>query len=266
MQALIAGQLSLFEARRNTVLREEDQLRRQQIQITRQIDGFTAQLIAIERQSTLIKEELTDVESLFAQGLVQATRLRELQRADAELAGQIGLLTAQIAEAETRIAALEIEALRLADARRERAIAELRDMAVNERELTERRTALLERLGRLAIVAPVGGTVFGSRVFARQSVIQPAEPVLYIVPNDQPLHVAARIDPVHVDQVYGGQDVALVFSAFSRRTTPEGSGAILRVSADAAVDETTGATYYEAIIGIDDVSVVRVFGADGDLS
>lgn len=260
--SLMDGQAALFTARLNRLKLEDQQLARQQSQIGRQIDGFRAQLTAIARQLALIKEELADVETLFEQGLVQATRLRELQRAEAELEGQTGALNAQIAEAETRIATLEIEKLRLIDARRETAITELRNLTVNGRELTERRAALVKRLGRLQIIAPVSGTVFGSRVFAEQSVVQAAEPILFIVPDNQPLHVAARIDPVDVDQVYAGQEVALVFSAFNRRETPEGAGSIRRVSADAAVDELSGLTFYEAIIEIEDATPTSSFGLD----
>ncbi len=259
---LIGGQRALFTARLSRLKLEDQQLARQQSQIGRQIEGFQAQLNAIERQLELIKEELTDVETLFAQGLVQAVRLRELLRIEAELEGEIGALNAQMAEAETRISTLEIEKLRLIDNQREAAITELRDLSVTERELKERSGALVERLGRLQIIAPVSGTVFGSRVFAEQSVVQPAEPVLFIVPDDQPLHVSARIDPVDVDQIYAGQEVALVFSAFSRRETPEGSGSIRLVSADAATDDATGFTFYEAVITIDDAPFVASDGLD----
>jgi HlyD family secretion protein len=200
----------------------------------------------------LFTGELEDVQSLYDRGLVPVARLLELQRAEAELEGQIGGFVSRIAEAETRISEIELQTLRLADARREEAIGRLRDLAVNKRELLERRASLLERLGRLDIVAPVGGSIFGSRVFAERSVLQPAAPVLYIVPDNQPLHVSARVDPMDVDQVYAGQEVALVFSSFSRRTTPEGSGKIRFISADATMDETTGMTYYEAFVTIDD--------------
>ena len=131
---------------------------------------------------------------------------------------------AQIAEAETRISEIELQSLRLADARREEAIGQLRDLSLNERELLERQATLRERLGRLDIIAPVSGTVFGAQVFAEKSVLEPAAPVLYLVPSDQPLRVVARVEPIHVDQVYAGQEVALVFSAFNRNTTPEGVG------------------------------------------
>ena len=258
----VAGQRALFEARRTSRAREVEQLSKQQGQIRQQIEGLNSQLSSVRRQLDLFKGELEDVDSLYQRGLVQVTRLLELQRAEAELEGQIGGFVSRIAEAETRISEIELQVLRLQDAQREEAIQQLRDLAVNERELTERRITLLERLGRLDIVAPVSGTVFGSRVFAERSVLEPAAPVLFIVPRDQPLHVSARIDPIDVDQIYAGQEVALVFSAFSRRTTPEGTGRVRFVSADATLDQNTGLTYYEAIVTIDDATKEALAGLD----
>lgn len=247
-----AGQLSLFHARIDSSQRRKDQILRQQRQVEDQIESFNAEIRAVERQSELIGTESEAVESLVDRKLAQLPRLLELQRSAAELEGRAGSLRGQIAEALTRISTLELEALQLSDQRREEAITQLRDLELNERELTERRIALLERLGRLKIVAPVDGVVFGSIVFAERGVIRAADPLLYLIPDDQPLHVSARIEPIHVDQIYPGQDVALVFSAFNRRTTPEGTGRVAIVSADATTDEVTGMPYYEAKVTIDD--------------
>lgn len=258
----VAGQASLFEAKFNSMAREKQQIQRQQGQVLDQIEGLRSQLVAVERQLALIRRELRDVDSLVQRGLAQMQRLLALQRSEAELEGRVGALISQIAEAETQISGLELDVLRLDDRRREEAITQLRDLEVNERELTERRIALVERLGRLKIVAPVSGIVFGSTVFAERAVVRAAEPLLYLVPNNQPLHVSARIDPVDVDQIYPGQEVALVFSAFSRRTTPEGSGSISIVSADATTDEMTGMPYYEATVVIDDQSMASLDGLE----
>ena len=167
-------------------------------------------------------------------------------------------MISSIAEAETRITELEIQSLRLVDGRREEAITRLRDLQYSEIELEERRISLMERQARLDVRAPVSGLVFGSRVFAVQSVVQAAEPMLYIVPGDQPLHVSARIEPRDIEQVYAGQDVTLMFTTFNQRTMPEVSGIVQRVSADAEADETTGQTFYEAILIPDEASLTAM--------
>ncbi len=244
----IEGQERLFRARLASVAQERRQIAEQQAQIERQIEGTEAQLAAQRRQLDLVDRERSDVQALFDRGLVEASRLLALEREKARLEGEVGQLTAAIAEARNRIAGLEIQSLRVADARREEAIGRLRDLRYNEIQLAQRRLDLLERLDRLDIRAPVGGVVFGSRVAAVQSVIQAAEPIMYLVPGDQPLQVSARIDPIDIDDVFPGQAANLSFPAFNMRTTPSIPGTVLRVSPDAARDEATGRTYYEAVV------------------
>ena len=248
MQGQIAGQASLFQARLVSLGQARLQLREQQEQITTQITGIDAQLDALESQLSLIGSEVSSVQSLFDRELVEASRLLELQREEARLIGEIGRMTSLAAEARTKISSLEIEVLKLTDGRREAAITELRDLQYAEIELEERRISLTERMARLEVRAPLDGVVFGSRVFAVQSVIQAAEPMMYLVPANQPMQIAARIDPTHIDQVHPGQAVSLQFTTFSSRTTPQVPGAVIRVSADAQTDEATRRTYYEAII------------------
>lgn len=254
----IAGQASLFDARRTSAAQTARQLREQQSQIDSQIDGIAAQLASLQRQQALIAAELADVQSLFDRGLVESARLLILEREEAQLTGEIGRLAALTAEARTRISGLEIEILRLSDTRRESAIAELRDLQYAEIGLEERRLTLTERLARLDVRAPVDGTVFGSRIFAVQSVVQAAEPMMFLVPGDRPLQVSARIDPVHIDQVFAGQDVSLQFTTFNRRTTPEVAGTVLFVSPDVQVDEGTRSTFYEAVIAPDPQAIAAL--------
>ncbi|MFY0692614.1 MAG: HlyD family type I secretion periplasmic adaptor subunit [Paracoccaceae bacterium] len=244
----IEGQKKLFLARRESLAKELDQIAEQQKQIERQIDGTEGQLTSLKRQLDLIDKELTDVESLFEKGLVQAGRLLELQREEARLQGEIARLVSSIAEARTRISALEIQGLNLTNRRREEAITRLRDIQYSEIELLERQVSLTERLSRLDVRAPLSGIVFGSQIFAIQSVVQAAEPMMYLVPGDQPLQVSARIEPTDVDQVFPGQDVTLSFTTFNSRIVPAVPGKVLRISADAETDEATGLTFYEAIL------------------
>ena len=104
------------------------------------------------------------------------------------------------------------------------------------------------QLKRLEITAPVAGVVYGMTVFAPRSVIRAADPVLYLVPQDRPLVIAAQIEPIHIDQTHVGQEVTLRFSALDQRTTPELFGTVTQISADAFTNEETSASYYRAEI------------------
>ncbi|WP_390625092.1 HlyD family type I secretion periplasmic adaptor subunit [Paracoccus everestensis] len=250
LQALIAGQRSLFETRRDTLRQSIQQLEKQSEQVRQQVDGIDAQIAALNRQRDLIAEELEDQQSLLDRGLAQASRVLALQREAASLDGQVGELQASRAAAETRQTELDIQRLRLGAERREEAETELRDLGYRELELAERRRGLIEQINRLDIRSPAAGIVYNMQVTTPRSVVRPADPVLYVIPQDRPLVVSARLATINVDEVQAGQPVVLRFSAFSSRTTPEIDGVLGRVSADAMMDEATQMPYYRAEVTI----------------
>jgi HlyD family secretion protein len=247
---LMEGQQSLFMARRDTIQQSLEQLSKQSEQLTQQIEGIDAQFVALGAQRELIEEELTDQQSLLDKGLAQASRVLSLQREAARLDGQLGEMQAMRAQAETRQTEIGIEKLRLNAERRETAEAELRDLGYRELELAERRRSLTEQITRLEIRAPVSGIIHQLQFTTPRSVVRPADPVMYIIPQDRPLIIGARLATINVDEVQPGQAVMLRFSAFSSRTTPEIDGQLLRVSADALIDEATRAPYYRAEVTI----------------
>ena len=257
---LVAGQQGLFLARREAIEQEIEQLGRRKAQIGNQVDGILAQRDALETQMTLVREELEGQESLLSRGLTQAARVLALRREDARFEGQAGELAASVAELEGEATQMDLEALKLRTRAREEAIAELRDLQAERVGLAEQVGALDERLSRLVVAAPVGGVVLELRVFAERSVVRPADPILYIVPQDRPLVIQTRVEPIHIDQVFPGQPVMLRLPAFDARTTPELSGSVLRVSPDALTDEASGTTFYEAEVLPDEGEIERLGG------
>ena len=247
--SLIAGQTRLFDARLESNMRAIEQLQQQRAQISSQISGIAAQQTALDTQSDLIQQELIDQQTLLRQQLIQASRVLALQRQEANLLGRVGELTASAAQAAERRTEIEIQILTLASTRREEAITRLRDLQYNELELSERRRTLRQRLD---LRAPVSGIVYGMQVFAEQSVIRGAEPVMFLVPQDRPLVIATKVQPTDIDQIHLGQDVTLRFSAFDQRRTPELMGTVTLVSADIFLDDATQVSYYQAEVQLNE--------------
>ena len=195
---------------------------------------------------------------LLDKGLAQAGTVLNLRRTTANLQGTLGELTASEAQAEGRITEIEIEILKLATQQREEAITRLRDLRYRELELAEQRRSLQERLERLDIRAPVSGIVYGLQVHTPRSVIRAADPVLYLVPQDRPLVIAARVEPIHIDQIFVGQEVSLRFSALDQRNTPELTGTVKQVSADAFEDQASRLSFYRAEIVLNEGELARL--------
>ena len=248
VREMMEGQRALFLARRDSVARQSEQLAKRADQTRNQIVGFAAQEASLVRQRDLIQQELVAQQSLLDRGLTQASGVLALQRQAAALDGQLGELAASRAQAEQRITEIEIEVLRLTSTRREEAITRLRDLRAEEMELIKERRALQAQIALMEIRAPVSGIVYNMRVQARRSVIRAADPILFLIPQDRPLVIAARIDPLHIDQIAAGQLVNLRFSALDQRTTPELVGQVALVSADAFEDEARSASFYRAEI------------------
>jgi len=258
VEALLSGQQRLFEARVETNLSAVEQLTQQRAQIASQLAGIAAQQAALSTQRDLIAQELADQQTLLDRGLSQASRVLALQREEASLLGAAGELTAQGAQAAERMTEIDLQILGLSSSRREEAITRLRDLQFNELELSERRRTLRRQLDRLDIRAPVSGIVYGLQVFAPQSVIRPADPVLFLIPQDRPLVIATQVQVVDVDQIFVGQDVTLRFPAFDQRRTPELQGKVTLISADAFQNETSGQSYYRAEVQLADGQLARL--------
>ncbi|MEQ6202092.1 HlyD family type I secretion periplasmic adaptor subunit [Sulfitobacter sp. HNIBRBA2951] len=257
-QELMDGQSNLFEARRNSIDREIEQLGKQRNQIEDQIEGIRAQEASLVAQLELIEPQLVNQQKLLDDGLAQAASVLRLQQEKASLTGDVGRLIASRAQAEGRITEIEIIGLKLGTSGREEAITQLREIRYRELSLVEQRRALLAQIDRLDVRAPVSGIVYAMQVTTPRSVIRAAEPLLYLVPQDRPLVIAAQVNPTNVDEISVGQEVNLRLSSLDQRTTPELKGQILVISADALDDETTGASYFRAEIALSPGEIDRL--------
>ncbi|MEY8116737.1 HlyD family type I secretion periplasmic adaptor subunit [Falsihalocynthiibacter sp. BN13B15] len=244
VQDVLSGQSRLFIARAETQTSEVEQLGKQREQIANQLEGIQAQQAALVTQLELIVQELDAQQTLQDRGLATASRVLALLREQARLRGLVGELTSSAAQSQGRMAGIDLAILKIRTDRREETISLLRDLQLRELELRENESSLKERLSNLDIRAPVSGVVLSLQVFAERAVIRPADPLLYIVPQDRPLVISARINPIHVDQVYVGQETVLRFSALDTRDTPELLGTMTHLSPDALVDQQTGLAYY----------------------
>ncbi len=245
---LLESEQALFMTRREAMTQEAALIQEQNEQIANRIAGISSQLDGLITQRDLIAVELERQESLLAQQLTQASQVLELQRQAAELQGETGRLEAEIAELRGQAASNRISLLQLGTRRQEEAVSALRDLQYATVELNERRARLEETIARQDIRSPVAGIVYGSQVHAVHSVIQPGAPLMYVIPQDQPLVVQARINSINIDEVFSGQEAVLRFSAFDQQEVPEIRGQLSVLSADVLQDEATGISYYSAEI------------------
>ena len=248
--AQIDGQSRLFAARQATIEQAAALLARRADQVRAQGQGIAAQQVALDEQLALVRLQLASQQDLFDRGLAVQDAVLALRREAARLAGQIGELAAARARTEEQITEIDIQISALQTRRREEAAAELREIEPEILETREALRALGARIDRLEIRAPVAGVVLGLQMAKPQMVLRAAEPVLTIVPQDQPLVVTVQVPPQHIDAVKVGQSAELVLSTQSGASGPRLQARVTMLGADTLTDPRSGAAYYVARLSL----------------
>jgi hypothetical protein len=141
----------------------------------------------------------------------------------------------------------------LLEGQRQRAslIAETRRATLDALNLAEQKAASLaqdllkaENRGRLMrLVAPVGGTVQQLAVHTVGGVVTPAQPLLVIVPGDNPLEVEAFVENKDIGFVQAGQAAEVKIETFPFTRYGTLRGRVIHVSGDAIQDEKRALVY-----------------------
>lgn len=243
-------QRSLFEARNSTREKEREQLEELVVQALKQIDGLNAQKVIATAQLDMVREELNGLSGLKKNGLVLKTRVTSLEREALGYEREISRIKSEIPQIKSQIAATEIRIVQLETTKREEAISQLQAAKERETGLRKEHLNILEILSDKDIRAPIAGVVHESSVVALQSVVQGGAPLMYIVPQGKRVNISAQVQPTQIDQIFHGQESTLRFVSFSQKDTPELKGHVSHISADAIVDPSTGASFYEVEIDL----------------
>ncbi|MFC4172943.1 HlyD family type I secretion periplasmic adaptor subunit [Microvirga sp. GCM10011540] len=248
---IMRGQSNVFQSRKEYVAGQDVIIRERQLQSGQEIEALEAQLKAETRKLSLIQEELTGVEELFAKGLEKRPRLLSLQRASAEIEGTRGQLAARIARAKQTISELAAQQSDLKNRMMTEVVGQLRDVEGKIADLGQRLRAGKDVLDRVEIRAPRDGYIVNMAYHTVGGVIEPSKPILDLVPYDDTLVVEARFEPRDIDVLKVGLPAEITLTPYSTRTVPPVAGRLVLVSADSLVDQKTGLAYYAGRVEVD---------------
>lgn len=240
----IAGEIKLFDNRRNTRNGQKQQLRERIAQLQQEIRGLTAQINGKDNEIKFITEELVGVTELYNKNLIPIVRYMQLQRDKARVEGDHGNLTAELARSHGKISEIEIQLLQIDQDLRTEVSKDLREAEGKIAELRERYTAAEDQLKRVDIRAPQDGYVHQLSVHTIGGVIANGETIMLIVPDADQLVIEAKVAPQDVDQLSVGAKANIRIMAGNQRITPDLQGELIRVSADLTREQQTNQTYY----------------------
>ena len=198
----------------------------------RRREALRSSLASLESMVQLARQELAMNQPLLETGDVSRSEILRMQRAVADLQGQMSSRRNDyLQELQAEYAATEEE------------------LATLEQQLTQRRSAL----EGAELRSPVDGVVVNSKVTTVGGVIRPGDEVLQIVPSADRLIIEARLSPAEIAFVRVGQPASLKFDAYDSAIYGAGEGRVSYVSADTLSEQTPqGAqSYYIVHLNVD---------------
>jgi HlyD family type I secretion membrane fusion protein len=247
-QAILAAHRSAFEARRAQREVQLAQADSRIVQIDEQMTAAQARYDSATEQLALIRDELEGLRTLYERGLVERTRVLALERTEASLVGDIA--TAEAGMRQYRASISEVLARReeFAVTGQVAAADALRELRAELSAAIDRATAADDTLERTTLRAPIAGVVVNRRVDTVGGVAGSGEVLMEIVPENEGLVVRANVRPIEAEMVHVGAEAVVRFDFVGTASAPRVIGSVSRMSADALTDETSGQSYFEAIV------------------
>ena len=258
--AVLAGQQSIFETRRQVFQSQGAVNREKRSQVEKEIEGLRAQESAASRRIEIVREEADTVAMLVSKGLERRPRLLNLQREMADIEGRRGEIVAQISRAEQVINESKVTLLKLENDRQSEIAQSLREAQSQIFQIRERLQAADDQLLRTEVKAPENGVVTDLRIHTPGGVVAAGAPLMDLVPRQDRLIVTARVRPEDIDVVRPGLTADVSLLPYNQRRVPRLKGTVMHVSADRLVDRRTDQPYYAAKIRVEDPRIAEIDG------
>ncbi|PNV96592.1 MULTISPECIES: HlyD family type I secretion periplasmic adaptor subunit [Pseudomonas] len=242
--ASLALQRQLFSSRRQALSMEQQGIAETIAGSEAQLRGTRDSQASKLAQRRALSEQLQGLRELARDGYIPRNRLLDSERLYAQIDGSIAEDFGRIGQLQRQILELRLRIRQTTEDFQKDLRSQLADTRVRTEDLRNRLASAEFELANSQVRAPAAGVVVGLEVYTEGGVIKPGQPLMDIVPQDEPLLVEARVPVQLVDKVHPGLPVELMFSAFNQSTTPRVPGEVTLVSADRQVDERTEEPYY----------------------
>ncbi|MCW2339105.1 hemolysin D [Sphingobium sp. B2D3A] len=235
-QRLLAAQIEEFRARHAI-------LRQQQLEHQAELDAAQAERAKLEETLPLFDVQIEGRRQLVAAGYFPRLRLHELEEQRIERVRNMDVQRSAAAKARAGIARVQGQIKQLQSELERLTAKELID-AENNKRLRENeiaKTAL--RNHQMRLTSPVDGIVQQLSVHTVGGVVQPAQPLMIVVPSDGKLVIDAKVSNKDIGLLRNGQFVRIKIDAFPFSDYGTVDGILKDISRDAIEDEKLGLVY-----------------------
>lgn len=202
---------------------------------------------SLTKRLKLLTKEVNLTEEVVAMGAVSEMELFKLQRDHAMIEGDI---------ARAKSLSLQYQSAKQQTIEERKAIAyefiatartEMDDVVNTQAKMRESSKALMDRVNKTQIFAPLKGTIKNIVTRTVGEVIEPGQAIMEIVPLDDQLLIETQIAPQDIGFLHLGMQAMVKFTAYDFVIYGGLTGEVIYVGADAQQLED-GTTYYEVHI------------------
>ena len=256
--AVMAQQRAEKRARYAALTAQQSVLGQRGGQLSQERTGYLNQRAHNIEQQKLIGEELDGLRSIASKGFTSMNRVRELERAEAELKGQQASMEAEYARAGEGIGETQMQSLSVSRDRAQQIEADLKETQSKLSEILPKLVSTREQLEHALVRAPATGQVVDLTIFTVGGVVAPGQKLMDIVPDGHELIIQAQLRPTDADDVYIGQKAQVRFVSVHNRSLPLFTGNVRTVSADSLTDEKSGRSFFRAEIAVPESELKEV--------
>ncbi len=245
---LVREQRTLWQSRRQERENTLDTLSKQLAQRQQELAEAKAKHQALNDAIGPAREALAIEEKLAAAGAgARADLLSAQQRYTAQKGEQettriaIGRIQSAVQEAQARL--VETKSRFATETSKEKNEVELRAATVNQ-QLTGRN----DKVARRDLHASMDGTVNRVLLNTVGGVVKAGETIMEVVPAEDKLLIAARVKPTDIAFIKIGQPAKIRISAYDSSIFGTLAGTVVRVGADAIVDNERKESYFEVFL------------------
>lgn len=247
---VIKNQKNIFISTNKSIEDETAITNNRIVQLQSQIDGLSSLVKSKQNRLKSISEEILEWEDLYKQRLVDKLKIRELQREQNMVDGDLANTKSEIAKLKEQINEVKTQKLLREKEFKNETLQKFVEAETRISDLKSKIIANEDVLSRTTITSPIDGTILGLNLYTVGGVISPGKPLLEVIPQDAKLLVIAKVQTTDIDKVRIGLLADIMFPAFNIQQAHPIEGKVIHVSADAFMDEASKMPYYEAKIEV----------------
>lgn len=247
---VIKNQKNIFISTNKSIEDETAITNNRIVQLQSQIDGLSSLVNSKQNRLKSISEEILEWEDLYKQRLVDKLKIRELQREQNMVDGDLANTKSEIAKLKEQINEVKTQKLLREKEFKNETLQKFVEAETRISDLKSKIIANEDVLSRTTITSPIDGTILGLNLYTVGGVISPGKPLLEVIPQDAKLLVIAKVQTTDIDKVRIGLLADIMFPAFNIKQAHPIEGKVIHVSADAFMDEASKMPYYEAKIEV----------------